>query len=292
MGDNPKIAAERLLRSVLPEDLCVSLSAIGECEVQGKKYRYKLFKNKKTHCIQGDKIFSCCIELSDSEAPDTDRIVAEYLLIRNDEARYLSTANLTQIVGPRPDVRTGVALRFDAIVGNGYDHRIDALRYAIRPPFIPLEGNPGGRVGDAIQVRRPPQYDAITGRMIVTGLLHEMRERLPGMRWPALSEEDLLHSPMLQRRVVHVDVDLREPDLTLPYDDFRVRVIQPAAWELARAIAEPPNLLAFWDLPLEGSGAARATDNETNLKAGMHRAYEIRYNRMATRFACGLILRA
>lgn len=107
VGDNPKIAAERLLRSVLPEDLCVSLSAINECEVQGKKHRYKIFKGQKTHCFQGDKTFSCCIQLSDPAAPDTDRIIAEFLLIKNNEEEYLKTANLTQIGGPqeRPQVR-------------------------------------------------------------------------------------------------------------------------------------------------------------------------------------------
>src|SRR3990167_229467 len=100
-GQDPRIVAETLLRSVLPEDLCISLSAINQCEVQGNKHRYRMFKNQKTWCFQGDKTFSCCIQPSLEGLPDTDRIIAEYLLLTNDEEEYLKTANLTLISVPR-----------------------------------------------------------------------------------------------------------------------------------------------------------------------------------------------
>ena len=99
-GQDPRIVAEKLLRSVLPEDLCISLSAINQCEVQGNKHRYRMFKNQKTWCFQGDKTFSCCIQPSLEGLPDTDRIIAEYLLLTNDEEEYLKTANLTLISVP------------------------------------------------------------------------------------------------------------------------------------------------------------------------------------------------
>lgn len=142
---DPRLAAEKLLRSVLPEDLCISMSAIGECEVQGKRHRYKLFKLRKTHCYQGDKTFSCCIELSDTKAPDTDRIIAEYLLILNDEDEYLRTANLTQI---------SVALN-----GVAYVHRSSG--YAARSPGMILSGILSAIRNDAVMHgRRWPVIDA------------------------------------------------------------------------------------------------------------------------------------
>ncbi len=95
---DPRIAAERLLRSVLPEELCIALSATGECEIQGKQFSYVLKKDSKTHCKKKDgTVHSCCIAPEDTSCPDTDRIVAEYLLILNDEQKYLEIANLTQI---------------------------------------------------------------------------------------------------------------------------------------------------------------------------------------------------
>ena len=151
-GPDPRLAAEKLLRSVLPEDLCISLSAIDECEVQGKKHCYKIFKGQKTHCIQGDRTFSCCIELSDTSAPDTDRIIAEYLLITNDEDEYLKTANLTEITRPR-EALSGAALNAiwrDEAVG---DHTADAIRYANRW----MRENTFGQWGrEGLRVRQHP----------------------------------------------------------------------------------------------------------------------------------------
>lgn len=96
---DPRLAAERLLRTVLPSDLCISLSAIGSCDVKGKSGNmYKLQKNKKTECTKRDgSVHSCCIGLIDTQAPDTDRIIAEFILITSDEPKYLATANLTRI---------------------------------------------------------------------------------------------------------------------------------------------------------------------------------------------------
>lgn len=124
---DPKIAAEKLLRRVLPEELHVSLGALGYCDVPGKTHKsYRIFKNQKTHVTdkQGN-VYSSCIHLTDTEAPDTDRIVAEYLLIINDEAKYLDTANLTQILSESQANRNSG--RTHAELLNAYQHMMQMM---------------------------------------------------------------------------------------------------------------------------------------------------------------------
>lgn len=102
---NPRVVAEKLLAEVLPPERYLELSAEGHCDIPGKKNKtYRLFRNQKTEIEdKSGNWSSSCIHLSES-APDTDRIVAEYLLITQDEKEYLRTANLTPI-GRSPHTR-------------------------------------------------------------------------------------------------------------------------------------------------------------------------------------------
>lgn len=104
---NPRVVAEKLLAEVLPPEAYLELAATGYCDIPGKRHkRYRLYRNVKTEIEKQDgSWWSSCIHLTDSQAPDTDRIVAEYLLITQDEAEYLKTANLTQIRPPEKAVR-------------------------------------------------------------------------------------------------------------------------------------------------------------------------------------------
>ncbi len=105
---NPKLVAERLMQKVLPEDVYLSMSALQYADVPGqlmvhdtgKPRMYRLFRGgRKTEITDPNgHVWSACIYLP-GQQPDTDRIVAEYLLIVNDEAEYLETANLTVIHG-------------------------------------------------------------------------------------------------------------------------------------------------------------------------------------------------
>ncbi len=296
VDNSPKIAAEKLLRSILPEELCISLSAINECEVAGKKYRYKLFKNKKTHCIQGDKVFSCCIELEDTTTPDTDRIVSEYLLIKSDEEQYLKTANLTQISGPRkvPRQLHGLAFHPDAFsmamadlpmpdwrTGlENTDHGSDAMRYAMGVDWA---------TGFSVQVPGPRH---VTTRMIVDGLLGLLRrdELLGGRRWPEMDTATLL--PNCRRAVLHVDFPILDELPRLPWEDFRTSVLVPVVARLARQIADAPNIAAFVEVDMHGPDCmASAVDRTNGIKLSCLRIYDIRDNRTNYRIAAGVILR-
>lgn len=94
----PVVQAEALLRRVLPEENYLELAATSKTWIQAKTNRYQLIRHSKTIVEKPDKTkWSSCIHLSDNDAPDTDRLVAEYLLIVNDEKEYLKTANLTEI---------------------------------------------------------------------------------------------------------------------------------------------------------------------------------------------------
>lgn len=269
----PKIAAEKLLRSVLPEDLCVSLSALNECEVQGKKYRYKIFKGQKTHCFQGDKTFSCCIHLSDANAPDTDRIVAEFLLIRNDEEQYLKIANLTQISGPRAQCTEADGLAF----------RREQFAYT------------QARIGDTITVRRPPRYAVNNGRVlniqtILMVLLDVIvhHERMSGLRFPVIPEHDWF--PGMTVLSVNVDYDIEATDLSV--DDFRARYLQEAAERIVEMILQPGQVVrGFYELPIPGGldMGGRVRDPQIGVCLRMTRAYDIRRETYPTRIELGVI---
>ena len=107
----PAVVAERLIQRVLPEELYLSLAATGQfsCMIRDHKFTFK--RNAKTLFERDGKIYSCCIDVEDSSRPDQDRIVAEYLLALNDEAKYLEIANLTDVT-PSKNAETGLTMRF------------------------------------------------------------------------------------------------------------------------------------------------------------------------------------
>lgn len=153
-SNDPKVVAERLLKSVLPEELYIQLAATGSFSCSIGPNEYTFFREKKTHVKKNDRTYSCCIDIEDPARPDADRIVAEYLLVLNDEKKYLDTANLTCIEGPRDrgpwsdnflgewgtigdrGRRSGRALANDDFQRHLDRARLDELRLATRPPWI------------------------------------------------------------------------------------------------------------------------------------------------------------
>ena len=100
---DPQIAAEQLMIEVFPPYDYLSLAAWGYCDVQGKKYKYRLRRNDKTIVTKGDgSTYTACIHPV-TATPDADRLVSEYILIVNDEPDYLRTANLSPTIQqPQP----------------------------------------------------------------------------------------------------------------------------------------------------------------------------------------------
>lgn len=111
------VNAERLLAEVLPKELYIELNATHALTLQSKlsvavyklsdkiqPVSYSLSRRDKTYiyCKNGS-IYSACISPdSHGPVPEADRLVAEYLLLVNDEERYLMTANLSLI---KPDMQ-------------------------------------------------------------------------------------------------------------------------------------------------------------------------------------------
>ena len=174
---DPRIAAESLLFSILPRDMYIELAAVDECtwRSEASENIYTLSKNNKTVVVKKDgSKWSACIapepgemgEMGEyvsimerfcgsSPLPPADRVAAEYLLLINDEPRYLATANLTQIGGRREE-SSGAAIA-------GAQRRIeDNMRQrAILDLEIGHDSNWAARyplVGDTVRIQYPRGY--------------------------------------------------------------------------------------------------------------------------------------
>lgn len=90
-------------------------------ETFGERFKYHIKAAGQTSIYDkknGSMLFSSCLQLAGDEtygAPQEDRVVMEYLMIKNDENRYLKTANLTAydqtgypMWGNRIDPATGI----------------------------------------------------------------------------------------------------------------------------------------------------------------------------------------
>jgi hypothetical protein len=91
--------ALELLRRVLPETQWTQFSRTGLLEVAGCRGTYRISAQGLTRVFDpetGRPRASACLQLS-IPAPAHDRIVAEYVLIRNDEDLYWQTANIVSV---------------------------------------------------------------------------------------------------------------------------------------------------------------------------------------------------
>ena len=85
-----------MLRSILPERTWAEFEEKGVLECRGKRGTYVLSPYSQTEIrdvASGRCVAYACLQLSIA-APAYDRIVAEYLLIRNVEDVYWETANI------------------------------------------------------------------------------------------------------------------------------------------------------------------------------------------------------
>jgi hypothetical protein len=88
--------ARQLLRSILPENTWTELEEKGFIQFVGKRGTYLIFSHTQTEirdAASGRCIAYACLQLS-IPAPTYDRMIAEYLLIRNAEDVYWKTANI------------------------------------------------------------------------------------------------------------------------------------------------------------------------------------------------------
>ena len=88
--------AEELLHRILSEQEWKQFRKKGVLEVVGSRGTYCISANYLTDVINSGtrrRVATACLQFS-APAPALDRVVAEYVLIRNDEDLYWRTANI------------------------------------------------------------------------------------------------------------------------------------------------------------------------------------------------------
>ena len=97
--------ARQLLQAALPDEMWSAFVVDDVIEVTGQRGIYLILPHSRTKIYDfrsAQCVAYACIELS-VIAPDYDRMLAEYLLLKNDEDQYWNTAN---IFAPASDVVT------------------------------------------------------------------------------------------------------------------------------------------------------------------------------------------
>jgi hypothetical protein len=113
--ERAKDKARQLLRSVLPENAWSELEERGVIQYTGKRGTYVISPYSQTEIrdtASGRCVAYACLQLS-IPAPTYDRMVAEYLLIRNSEDVYWKTANIFSRTGNEFGIATLFLIAFD-----------------------------------------------------------------------------------------------------------------------------------------------------------------------------------
>ena len=113
--ERAKENARELLRSILPESSWVDLEERGVIHYVGKRATYVISPYSQTEIrdtSSGRCLAYACLQLSIA-APTYDRMVAEYLLIRNAEDAYWKTANIFSRGGNEFGIATLFLIAFD-----------------------------------------------------------------------------------------------------------------------------------------------------------------------------------
>jgi hypothetical protein len=107
------VKAERLLCEILPTTAREQFLRYGFVECGGKRAVYRILKNSQTEIyVKGSLYARACLQLT-IPAPTCDRMIAEYLILRNDEPLYWSKANIEPVKSPSAYIPTILLLIFD-----------------------------------------------------------------------------------------------------------------------------------------------------------------------------------
>src|SRR5262245_3120603 len=113
--EHAKDRARQLLRHVLPEPSWSELEDKGIIQYEGKRGHYIISPYSQTEIrdsVTGRCVAYACLQLS-IPAPTYDRMVAEYLLLRNAEDVYWKTANIFSRTGSEFGIATLFLMAFD-----------------------------------------------------------------------------------------------------------------------------------------------------------------------------------
>jgi hypothetical protein len=113
--EHAKDKARQLLRQIVPENSWNELEEKGVIQFTGKRGQYVISPYSQTEirdASSGKCVAYACLQLS-IPAPTYDRMVAEYLLIRNAEDVYWKTANIFSRSGNEFGIATLFLMAFD-----------------------------------------------------------------------------------------------------------------------------------------------------------------------------------
>ena len=113
--ERAKDKARQSLHSILPESAWSELEEKGVIRISGKRGSYVISPYSQTEIrdsVNGRCVAYACLQLSIT-APTYDRMVAEYLLIKNSEDVYWKTANIFSRCGNDFSIATLFLIAFD-----------------------------------------------------------------------------------------------------------------------------------------------------------------------------------
>ena len=113
--ERAKDKARQLLRQILPDRSWSDLEEKGIIQISGKRGTYVISPYSQTEIrdnVSGRCLAYACLQLS-IPAPTYDRMVAEYLLIKNAEDVYWKTANIFSRSGNEFGIAALFLIAFD-----------------------------------------------------------------------------------------------------------------------------------------------------------------------------------
>jgi hypothetical protein len=115
LSESAEYRAKELLCRVLPEDEWVRFTETGTLEVPGSRGTYRISPFAQTILVDSQTrrpIAGTCLQLS-IPTPPHDRVIAEYILIRNNEDLYWQTANIFPVGLSNRDLMVFLAALLD-----------------------------------------------------------------------------------------------------------------------------------------------------------------------------------
>jgi len=129
--ERAKDKARQLLRQIVPESSWREFENKGMLQIIGQRGCYVIYPCSQTEIRDlksGQCVAFACLQLSIS-APTYDRMVAEYLLIKNAEDVYWKTANIFLRTGNEFEIATLFLIAFD--IALSVNLLIEVLRYGV-----------------------------------------------------------------------------------------------------------------------------------------------------------------
>jgi hypothetical protein len=112
------LRARDVLRRILPENQWAQFNETGILEVSGSRGTYHISSSDLTRVLESQTrrpLAKACLQLSVA-APVHDRIIAEFVLIQNDEDLYWRTANIFPAVLDNRILATSLVALLDVLL--------------------------------------------------------------------------------------------------------------------------------------------------------------------------------